>query len=103
MLRTRTKEMVLWPEYFNVRATRAQGRRVPKELAVHNPTGEMVLEAVKKTGRDCHLLEDKSYPRTSWKTTGAVAVEKTGSKTELLTAVAKELSKLDTGTSKTKK
>ena len=42
------KAWVLYPEYFDSARTRASGRKVKKELAVPDPTVEMIEKAVQK-------------------------------------------------------
>ena len=55
--------ITLWPEYFDANLTRAQGRRLPKELCVPNPNldfiakGAMILQL--PTDREVRLkMED---------------------------------------------
>jgi len=42
--------IVLWPGYFNVKLSRTQGRRVPKESAVSDPTLDTLALAARKVG-----------------------------------------------------
>ncbi len=56
-------ENVLWPAYFDAALTRSEGRRVPKELAVEEPTVDEIAEAVQQVGYDAVIERDKTYSR----------------------------------------
>ncbi|MBA3046589.1 MAG: signal recognition particle protein Srp19 [Candidatus Thermoplasmatota archaeon] len=94
MVRTRTDHIILWPSYFDSTKSRARGRRVPKALAIQNPTSAELLDAVKSLGLEAELNEDKSYPAFWWNREGCVSVEKSLSKTELIGKVAPVLKQL---------
>ncbi len=44
------KAWVLWPEYFDVRRSRDQGRKVKKNLAISEPNVEVISKALEKLG-----------------------------------------------------
>lgn len=46
----RKDEMWVWTGYFDARLSRSQGRRVPKEAAIANPTLEAVAWAARAAG-----------------------------------------------------
>ena len=94
MVRTRADHIILWPSYFDSAKSRANGRRVPKFLAVQNPTSEEILAAVKAIGLGGSIKADKSYPRFWWEHGGCVAVEKSLTKTELIGKVAPRLKQM---------
>jgi signal recognition particle subunit SRP19 len=83
--------VVLWPAYFDLRLSRAQGRRVAKRDAIEAPTARMLFEAVKALGLDCILELEKSYPRFWHKHSGRVLVEPKLDKPELIEQVASRL------------
>lgn len=85
------KAVVLWPAYFDLRATRGEGRRVPKRDAVEAPSAQMLFEAVKSLGLDCILELEKSYPRFWYKSGGRVLVEPKLNKSQLMAKVAGKL------------
>ena len=91
MVRTRTDHIILWPSYFDSRKKRSGGRRVPKSLAVEKPTVEEIFKAVKSLGLEAIILEDKAYPSNWWEHEGCVSVEKSLTKTELISKVAPKL------------
>ena len=81
----------LYPTYFDVDATRNQGRRVPKTLAIHEPTAEAVEKAAQRLGLNPVTEPAATYSRQPWKKTGAVLVDKKHSKTETIGKVAAEM------------
>ena len=56
-------ENVLWPAYFDASLTRSEGRRVPRELAVEEPTVDEIADAVQQVGYDAVIERDKPYSR----------------------------------------
>ena len=88
------KAWVFWPEYFDSNRSKAEGRRVPKSLAIQDPTMEMVIKAVQRAGFQYKLEEGKSYPGSWWKKTGMLLVENTMPKPVTLRRVAEELLKV---------
>jgi signal recognition particle subunit SRP19 len=94
MVRTRADHIILWPSYFDSSKSRASGRRVPKSVAVPNPTSEEILAAVKALGLGATLQPEKSYPKFWWEHGGCVSVEKSIAKTELIGKVAPRLKQM---------
>ncbi len=56
-------ENVLWPAYFDAGLTRSEGRRVPEELAVEEPTVDEIATAVQQVGYDAVIEREKTYSR----------------------------------------
>lgn len=84
----------LWPEYFDSKRTRAQGRKVPKDLCVEKPSLDMIAKGAILLDLDYKICEDKSYPGNWVAGNGCVRVEKGKmKKTEILNAVGKILVK----------
>lgn len=84
--------IVLWPEYFDSRLTRAQGRRVPKELSVPKPDLDMIAKGATILGLEFTVHENMSYPSNRLEKGGCVKVERGKmSKTEILPAIGKIL------------
>ena len=82
--------LILWPQYFDTKCSRRQGRMVDKKLAVENPTTGEILKAVESLGY-VKKVEDGAYPRYWWKKSGKVIVERKVKKTVLLKKVAEKL------------
>lgn len=85
--------IVLYPEYFTSKYSRAEGRRVPKALAKPSPTVEDIEKAAKTLGLNPVVEKDKSYPRFWYKKRGRILVEKKMSKSEIMKAVGKALTR----------
>ena len=83
--------IVLYPEYFDLKVSRASGRRVAKRDAIEAPNAHGLYEAVKAMGYDCILELEKAHPRFWFKSTGRVLVENKLRKTQLIENVAKKL------------
>ncbi|MFD1641116.1 signal recognition particle subunit SRP19 [Halohasta litorea] len=56
-------ENVLWPAYFDAGLTRSEGRRVPRDLAVDEPTVDEIADAVQQVGYDAVIEREKTYSR----------------------------------------
>ena len=85
------KAWILWPEYFDAGRTRASGRKVKKELAVANPTIEMLEKAVQKLGAEYSVQAEKAYPGAWYDKKGRILVEKTLTKSQLIAKVGETL------------
>lgn len=87
---------VLYPLYFDSRATRAQGRRVPSSQAAPGPDAKDVFAAAKEAGLE-PILEDEHHHPSSWfERRGRVLIpeDSTKSKREALEAVAAHIRKV---------
>jgi signal recognition particle subunit SRP19 len=85
--------LVLYPEYFDSRLSRKQGRRVPKSLAREAPTMEAVLNAARTADP---ALEPRSEPKKSFSARwhekrGRVLVKRRFPKQKTLLLVARKL------------
>jgi len=83
----------LWPAYFDASLSRGQGRRVPKEKAVRDPTAEAVEKAAQRLGLNPTVEPGTAYSKQPWRRTGLIQVDRKGKKTEIITKVAQELRK----------
>lgn len=84
-------KIVVWPVYFDSTKTRAEGRSVPKSLAVSSPKLEEIRKAVERMGLRAEVVLDAAHPSNPLRKTGFLFVPKRGSKTETLREIAKEL------------
>jgi signal recognition particle subunit SRP19 len=86
--------ITLWPEYFDINLTRAQGRRLPKNLCVANPNLDFIAKGAMMLDLEYEILEDMSYPKFPREKHGCVRVERsTIPKTALLPKIAEVLVK----------
>jgi signal recognition particle subunit SEC65 len=88
------EKIIIWPSYFDMVRTRADGRRVSKSLAVAVPRISEVKEAAEKLGLACELVPDAGYSKTPWVKTGMLLVEKKGSKNQTIDLIAGQLLKM---------
>jgi signal recognition particle subunit SRP19 len=92
-MKTRSKRQVLWPAYFDIQLSRAEGRMVPKRFAVDNPTCDEILASAERLRLDARLDRDKTFPAHWWKKTGRVLVAKSKRKQEAVRDIAEEMRK----------
>jgi len=84
---------VLYPVYFDSRATRAQGRRVPSPLAAPSPDAKELYAAAKAAGLQPVLEDEHPHPSRWFERAGRVLVPESGakSKDDVILAVAQRL------------
>jgi len=82
-------ENVIWPAYLDAERSRGEGRRIPADLAVPEPTVDEIASAVQQVGYDAVIERDRTYPR-EYEPRGRVIVKGAddASKSDLLGAVA---------------
>lgn len=68
--------ITIWPEYFDINRTRAQGRRVPKSLCVANPDLDILAKGAMILDLEYEIFEDMSYPQAHRAKHGCVKIEK---------------------------
>jgi signal recognition particle subunit SRP19 len=95
MLR-RKRYFVLYPEYFDKKLTRKQGRKVSKNKAVAECNLSKIVYACKYLELEYEVEKDKKYSKNWWTSEGRVIVNPEGiaSKTELIRRVANVSRKL---------
>ena len=81
----------IWPVYFDVRYSRSDGRRVPRNKAVRDPQIDVIENAAKKLGLRPILQPGAAYSKHPWSKTGVLLVDKKGSKADVIRMIAEEL------------
>lgn len=83
-------ENVIWPAYLDARLSRSEGRRVPRELAVEEPTVEEIAASVEQIGYEADIERERAYSRRHWENSGRVVVHDADDSTkhDLVQAVA---------------
>ena len=77
------KPTVIYPEYFDIRLKRSEGRKVPESEAVKSPNIDELSSILSKL--DCDFTISKSrYPGNWSSSKGCLKVEIQFSKTQLL-------------------
>jgi len=82
---------VFYPEYFDANLSWAEGRRIPRQLAIKSPKIKELYIAAKQANLEVTLNESMAYSRRWWDRKGAITVKKRDSKTSTLKSLAKSL------------
>jgi signal recognition particle subunit SRP19 len=85
------KKWVIWPCYFNRDLSRSQGRRVPKRIAIKEPTIELIAKAAKSLHLNSAIEQNACYPAQPWKHCGRVLINKKDKKEKSLKQLAEKL------------
>jgi signal recognition particle subunit SRP19 len=82
-------ENVIWPAYLDAEKTRSEGRRVPTDVAVPDPTVEEIAEAAGQVGYDAVIERDVAYSREGHEGRGRVLIKDAddSSKNDIVQAV----------------
>jgi signal recognition particle subunit SRP19 len=84
-------KLMIWPIYFDSEMTRADGRRVPKKIAIRAVKLEEILKAAENLGLNPLSRIHASYSRKPWIKSGVVLVDKVDNKTILLRMLAQKI------------
>ncbi len=83
-------EKIIWPAYLDADRSRREGRRVPSDMAIDEPTVDEIAKAVQQVGYDAVIEHDVAYPRDPHEPAGRVRVKDAddSTKNDLIQAVA---------------
>jgi signal recognition particle subunit SRP19 len=83
-------ERVIYPAYLDAGKSRSEGRRVPEDLSVEEPTVDEIASAVRQVGYEATIEREKAYSREHSNARGRVLVTDAddSSKNDLVQAVA---------------
>jgi len=90
MLRDRDK-YVIWPAYIDKGNSRSNGRIIPRKISVTSPELKEIVQAAKDLGLNPKVERDKAYPKSWWKVSGRVLVDKKGVKSGIVREIAKRV------------
>lgn len=94
-MRSRKPFLIFWPQYFDAKRSRSNGRRLPKKFAVEKVTTKEISAAAKRLGYQVEIEGNYRYPRTWWENPGRVLINTKGKKkSKVLLEVAKEIRKI---------
>ncbi|MHA2378776.1 MAG: signal recognition particle subunit SRP19/SEC65 family protein [Candidatus Thorarchaeota archaeon] len=104
-MRKREGMVIVWPAYLDSALSRAQGRRVSKNLGAPDITIKILKEAADSAGFESEVERDKSYPRNWIGTSGYLVVEnpEKHKKKRLLLMLAKSVRRVVAQRESTKK
>ncbi len=91
------RPIVLYPAYFDLSRSRADGRRVAKKWAVEAPTVEEVAAAAKALGLQPEVDAEKAFPTSHWRHDGRVLVRADYFKTSIVQKVAQRIKQSRSG------
>ncbi|MHA1732611.1 MAG: signal recognition particle subunit SRP19/SEC65 family protein [Promethearchaeota archaeon] len=83
-----------WPQYFNRKLTRKQGRRLPKNLALDKVSLKLIVRAARDLGYDAEYQGtlDLKFPACWWEPPGCVMVDtKNKKKSKVLRQLAAKM------------
>ena len=83
--------LVIWIDYFNSGFSRKDGRRVPLNIAVRNPSLQELEEAAKRAGYKPEPNE-ASHPKRMQLSSGYVSIERNKPKIQAIKELASRLS-----------
>ena len=96
-MRSRTPFHVYWPQYFDNKRSRSDGRRLSKNLAIGKVSADIIAKAARQLGYKAELESNYKYPRSWFDEPGRVLIDTKGKKkSKVLIEVAKEIKKLKT-------
>jgi signal recognition particle subunit SRP19 len=87
------ERFVVWLDYLDSERKRSDGRRVPLNSCVRSPTLEELVQACKKLNLDAQP-QKAFHPKASRRQSGYVSIKKQGPKQQVITAIARELSRI---------
>ncbi len=96
-MRSRKPFLIFWPQYFDIKRTRSDGRRLSKKLALDKVTTEEIAKSARRLGYRAEIETSFKYPRTWYDKPGRVVINAKGKKkSKILLELAKEIRKLRT-------
>jgi signal recognition particle subunit SRP19 len=94
-MRSKKPFLIFWPQYFDAKRSRAEGRKIPKNLAIEKATPKEIVQAAQILGYQTEIEGNLRYPRTWWDDPGRVIIDTKGKKkSRVLLEVAKEIRKM---------
>ena len=94
-MRERKPFHIFWPQYFDAKRSRNNGRRLSKKLAIEKVTTKEIASAAKRLGYQVEIEGNYRYPRTWYENPGRVLINTKGKrKSKVLLEVAREIRKI---------
>ncbi|HUK74895.1 MAG TPA: signal recognition particle subunit SRP19/SEC65 family protein [Nitrososphaerales archaeon] len=87
------ERVVVWLDYLDSEKKRSDGRRVPLNSCVRAPTLDEMMQACKKLGFEAQP-QKAFHPRAPRRQSGYVSIVKKGRKQEVITSIAREMSRI---------
>lgn len=94
-MRELTPFKIIWPQYFDLKRSRSEGRRLPKKYAIDKISIKDIVKASRRLGYNVQVEKRMRYPRTWWETSGRVLINTKGKrKSHVIKEIAKEIKKM---------
>ncbi|MBO3757833.1 MAG: signal recognition particle subunit SRP19/SEC65 family protein [Thermoproteota archaeon] len=88
---SKEKYFVLYPHYFDRKAPRSLGRRVPYNLATDFPSKDRVVSVLKSLNLKFEIQDNVAYPRVPTKKSFRVIVFSSGRKQQTIKLISSKL------------
>jgi signal recognition particle subunit SRP19 len=94
-MRSRKPFIIFWPQYFDLKRGRSEGRRIPRKYALEKVHSKDLYVAAKQLNYDVQHETNYKYSRTWWDDPGRILIDTKGKKkSKVLIELAKELKRL---------
>jgi signal recognition particle subunit SRP19 len=94
-MRSRKPFLIFWPQYFDAKKSRSEGRRISSKFAIDKVTITNIAKAAENLGYIVEIEKNYQYTRTWWEEPGRVLINTKGKKkSKVILEVAKEIRKL---------
>ena len=94
-MRSRIPYCIYWPQFFDLKRSRNDGRRVSKKYAIDKVSLDLIAKAARRLGYSADIEQNYRYPKTWWEEPGRVLIDTKGKKkSKILLEVAKEMQKM---------
>ena len=94
-MRSRKPFLIFWPQYFDAKRSRSDGRRLPAKFAIDKVSHKEIAAAAKRLGYQFEIEGNYRYPKTWWENPGRVLINTKGKKkSKVILEVAKEIRKI---------
>ncbi len=94
----RSRKIVIWPANLDSGKSRADGRLIPRQLAIPSPKLQEMENAARELRLSPEKAVEKSYPKTWWEKSGHMRVENIAPKSEIARQIAKKIGEARTRT-----
>ena len=88
---SKEREIIVWPVYFDVKKSRSEGRRVRKDLAIENPSAEIIYKAALRAGFKASIDNNSKHPGTWFEYKGRIIIYSEKNKQEVLRVIGSVL------------
>ena len=93
-MRSRKPFLIFWPQYFDAKKSRSQGRRLSKKFAIEKISSTDISKAAQKLGYLVEVEPEFRYSRSWWENPGRVLINTKGKKkSKIILEIAREIRK----------